>query len=155
MLYWWHAMLLLSVLSWFGAASKTWAYAWTADELEPACEPRLVLAQPSSHPRFPSRGIPKPHWCCYPTVGKVGGGSRLLCIFLDEHTCLWSIPFNCLMFVKREVTLYLRRWQGDLVSLGWQVSRCLLQAPCYLLIRQPLWNRHDSPLFFQLSRRCM
>lgn len=36
--------------------------------------------------------------------------------------------------------LYLRRWQGDLVSLGWQVSRCLLQASCCLLIRQPLWN---------------
>lgn len=147
----WHTMLLVFVLSWLGAASKTRVYAWTVDELEPACEPRLVLAQPSSHPRFPSWEIPKPRWRGYPTVGKVGSwrgvGEGLLCIFLDEHTFL--------MFVKREVTPYLCRWQGDLVSLGWQVSRCLLQAPCYLLIWQPLWNRHDFPLFFQLPRRCM
>ncbi len=42
------------ILSWWDAASKRWEYAWTVDELEPAYEPRLVVAQPISHPCSPA-----------------------------------------------------------------------------------------------------
>lgn len=45
---------IIMILSWWDAASKRWEYAWTVDELEPAYEPKLVVAHPSSHPISPA-----------------------------------------------------------------------------------------------------
>lgn len=129
------------ILSWWDAASKRWEYAWTANELEPAHEPRLVVAQPSSHPRSPAWEFLNGTDADINERGDFGGGGDLghFCIFLDAHTCYeivglmlikWKLEF-AFVCIWQFLCMWCERGpekETDLVRLGWQVSRRLLQA---------------------------
>lgn len=89
------------ILSWWDAASKRWEYAWTADELEPAYEPRTVVAQPSSGP-FSQPGNAWTGLMLKLKRGRVGGDLEHFYIFLDACTCS---EIAVLMLIKWKVII--------------------------------------------------